>query len=148
MPLRDWARALKREVLAVWLASRDPRVPWYVKALAIIVAGYALSPIDLIPDVIPILGYLDDVLLVPAGIWLVVRLIPPALMAEFRAEATKVADRPVNRTAAIVIVVLWAFAALLCGWLLYNWFVGAAGASGAGVALALSPAPIEGSPRP
>ena len=82
--LKTWAKALKRDVVALWIAARDPRVPWYAKVLAGAVAAYALSPIDLIPDFIPVLGYLDDVLIVPAGIWLVVRLIPPPLMAEFR----------------------------------------------------------------
>src|SRR5215471_19208344 len=75
--LRGWAALIKRDVHALYLAARDPRVPWYAKALAAVVAGYALSPIDLIPDFIPVLGYLDDVILVPLGIVLVVRLIPP-----------------------------------------------------------------------
>lgn len=70
MTLRTWARALKRDAHAVWLLARDPRTPWYAKAVALVVAAYALSPIDLIPDVIPVLGYLDDVILVPAGLWL------------------------------------------------------------------------------
>ena len=86
---RNWARTLKRDVVAIWIAARDPRVPWYAKAVAVVVAAYALSPIDLIPDFIPVLGHLDDVLIVPAGIWLTVRLIPAELMVEFRAEASK-----------------------------------------------------------
>src|SRR5262249_19115072 len=73
-----WARAIKRDVLALWIAARDPRVPWYAKALAMAVAAYALSPIDLIPDFIPVLGYLDDLVIVPLGILLVVALIPGA----------------------------------------------------------------------
>ena len=85
MSLKSWARALKRDVSALWIAARDPRVPWYAKALAGAVAAYALSPIDLIPDFIPVLGYLDDLILVPAGIWLVLRLVPRNLMREFRA---------------------------------------------------------------
>src|SRR5881392_1256681 len=84
---KRWARAIKCDVIAVWIAARDPRVPWYAKALALAVAAYALSPIDLIPDFIPVLGYLDDLIIVPLGILLVVRLIPPGLMAEFRAQA-------------------------------------------------------------
>lgn len=100
--LKDWARSLKREVHAIYLAARDPRTPWYAKALAICVAGYALSPIDLIPDFIPVLGYLDDVILVPLGILAVVKLIPPQVMAESRVAASLVADRPVSRTAAFV----------------------------------------------
>ena len=74
---KQWARAIKRDVLAVWIAARDPRVPWYAKALAMAVAAYALSPIDLIPDFIPVLGYLDDLIIVPVGILLVVWLFPP-----------------------------------------------------------------------
>src|SRR5688572_24208632 len=83
--LREWVRALKRDVHAIWLAARDPRVPWYAKAIAGCVAAYALSPIDLIPDFIPVLGYLDDLIIVPLGILLVVALIPPGIMAEHRA---------------------------------------------------------------
>src|SRR3569832_1439609 len=97
--LKAWAKALKRDVVALWLAARDPRVPWYAKVAAGAVAAYALSPIDLIPDFIPILGYLDDLLIVPAGIWLAVRLIPPALMAEFRQRAAS-RDRPTSLAAA------------------------------------------------
>ena len=86
--VKDWALALKREVMAIYLASRDPRVAWYSKALAVAVAAYALSPIDLIPDFIPVLGYLDDLIVVPLGIALVVRLIPPEVMEEYRVRAT------------------------------------------------------------
>jgi uncharacterized membrane protein YkvA (DUF1232 family) len=96
MTLREWARSLKRDIVALWLAARDPRVPWYAKAMAGAVAAYALSPIDLIPDFIPVLGYLDDLLIVPAGIWLAVRMIGPELMAEFRARASDTA-RPRSR---------------------------------------------------
>lgn len=109
--LKSWARALKRDVIALWIAARDPRVPWYAKALAGVVAAYALSPIDLIPDFIPVLGYLDDLLIVPAGIWLVVRLIPAPLMAELREAATRRAERPVSYVAAGVIAAIWIVAA-------------------------------------
>ena len=85
--LRRWAKRLKEKLRALHLASRHPRTPWYAKLLAILVVGYAFSPIDLIPDFIPILGYLDDALLLPLGILLVIRLIPSELMAEFRAAA-------------------------------------------------------------
>jgi uncharacterized membrane protein YkvA (DUF1232 family) len=78
---KSWARSIKRDVHALYLASRDPRVPWYAKALAIFVAGYALSPIDLIPDFIPVVGYLDDVIIVPLGILMVIKLIPPEIMS-------------------------------------------------------------------
>src|SRR5438445_9945018 len=84
---KAWARAIKRDVVAVWIAARDPRVPWYAKALALLVAAYALSPIDLIPDFIPVLGQLDDLIIVPLGILLVIKLIPAELMAEFREQA-------------------------------------------------------------
>src|SRR6201985_3844340 len=93
--LKTWARSIRRDVPPPYLASRDPRVPWYAKARALIVAGYALSPIDLIPDFIPVLGYLDDLILVPAGIWFVIHLIPPHVMAEHRERAAAAQDRPV-----------------------------------------------------
>src|SRR5262245_39509365 len=84
---RHWAHLVKRDVRAIYRAAHDPRVPWYAKALAFCVAGYALSPIDLIPDFVPILGYMDDVIIVPLGILIVVKLIPPEIMAEHRAFA-------------------------------------------------------------
>jgi uncharacterized membrane protein YkvA (DUF1232 family) len=84
---KQWARAIKRDVVALWIAAHDYRVPWYAKAAAGAVAAYALSPIDLIPDFVPVLGYLDDPLIVPLGIMLAIKLVPPDLMAEFRAEA-------------------------------------------------------------
>jgi len=94
---RHWARLVKRDVHAIYRAARDPRVPWYATLLAAAVAAYALSPIDLIPDFIPVLGYLDDVIIVPAGILLTVRLIPGGLMEEFRAEAARREGRPISR---------------------------------------------------
>jgi uncharacterized membrane protein YkvA (DUF1232 family) len=119
--LKQWARALKRDVHAVALAARDPRVPWYVRALAIAVAGYALSPIDLIPDFIPVLGYLDDLILVPLGLWAVLRLIPEDVLAEHRAVAEARAARPVSRLAAVVIVTIWIVAATAVIWLVAGW---------------------------
>jgi uncharacterized membrane protein YkvA (DUF1232 family) len=92
--LKEWARVIKRDVHALYLASRDPRVPWYAKALAVAVAAYALSPIDLIPDFIPVLGYLDDLILLPLGILLVVWLIPPEIMAEHRELAAASQEHP------------------------------------------------------
>src|SRR5947207_3864857 len=106
--LKNWARVIKRDVHAVYLAARDPRTPWYAKALAICVAGYALSPIDLIPDFIPVFGYLDDLVIVPLGILAVMNLIPPEVIADSRAAAALVADRPVSRMAAFVIASIWA----------------------------------------
>jgi uncharacterized membrane protein YkvA (DUF1232 family) len=121
--LKSWARLVKRDVHALYLAARDPRVPWYAKALAAVVAGYALSPIDLIPDFIPVLGYLDDVILVPLGILLVVRLIPPEIMAEHRELAAAAQERPVSRVAAIWVGCAWVVSVALCGWLAYRYFV-------------------------
>jgi uncharacterized membrane protein YkvA (DUF1232 family) len=108
--LRGWARGIKRDVIALWLAARDPRVPWYAKTVAALVAAYALSPIDLIPDMIPVLGYLDDVILVPLGILLAVRLIPAPLMAELREEAARRGERPVSRAGAAAVVAIWLIA--------------------------------------
>jgi len=107
--LKDSARALKREVTALGLAVQDPRTPWYARVLAVAVIAYALSPIDLIPDFIPVLGYLDDLLLVPAGIALVIRLIPAEVMAEARLRGdTLQAEKPWLRyLAAGIIVLLW-----------------------------------------
>lgn len=87
--LKQWARAIKRDAVALWLAARDPRVPCYAKVVAGAVAAYALSPIDLIPDFIPVLGYLDELIILPIGIVLAVKLVPAVLMAEFRAEAMR-----------------------------------------------------------
>src|ERR1700674_5643152 len=110
--MKTWARRLNRDGHAIYLASRDPRVPWYAKFLAIAVAGYALSPIDLIPDFIPVVGYLDDLIIVPFGIWLVVSLIPDEIMVEHRAIANEAAQRPVSRAGMITIIVFWSLGAL------------------------------------
>ena len=119
---RHWARMIKRDAHALYLAARDPRVPWYAKGLAIAVAAYASSPIDLIPDFVPILGYLDDLIIVPLGIALVVKLIPSDIMAEHRALATAALDRPVSKTAAAAIVAIWIVAISLTAWLAYRYF--------------------------
>jgi uncharacterized membrane protein YkvA (DUF1232 family) len=116
--LKNWARDLKRDAIALFLAARDPRTPWYAKVLAGLVAAYALSPIDLIPDFIPVVGYLDDLILVPAGIWAVVRLIPVDLMREFRAEAARLEARPKSRAGAAFVIAAWLTAAMLLAW----WF--------------------------
>src|ERR687896_337903 len=116
--LKAWAERLKRDVVALYFAARDPRVPWWAKAVAAAVAAYALSPIDLIPDFIPVVGYLDDLVIVPLGILLAVKLVPPALMAEFRARA-RTAPRPGGRAGAAVIIGLWLVAAVGVGWLLW-----------------------------
>jgi uncharacterized membrane protein YkvA (DUF1232 family) len=120
--LKSWARSVKRDVHAIYLAARDPRTPWYAKALALFVAGYALSPIDLIPDFISVLGYLDDAIIVPLGVLLVLRMIPPEVVAEKQIEAAAAFDRPVSRTAAAVIVALWIAAVALAAWTGYGYF--------------------------
>ena len=105
-----WAgrlRALKREALTVWCVARHPRLPWFVRVLALGVAAYAFSPIDLIPDFIPLLGLLDDLLLVPLGVWAVLKLAPADVVAEACAQAAVLADKPVSRMAAAVIALLW-----------------------------------------
>ena len=120
--LRAWATACKRDSVALWLAARDPRVPLAAKIAAGLVAGYALSPIDLIPDFIPVIGYLDDIVLVPLGLLLAVRLVPPALMAEFRAAALAREAPPLSYAAAGVILSIWlAGAALTVAWLWSHW---------------------------
>jgi len=108
----QWARTIKRDVVALWLAARDPRVPWHAKAIAGVVAAYALSPIDLIPDFIPIIGYLDDLIIVPLGIMLAVKLIPPHLMLEFRSEAAR-REKPTSRVGLTIIGAIWILAMLV-----------------------------------
>jgi uncharacterized membrane protein YkvA (DUF1232 family) len=114
--LKRWARGLIRDVHAVYLAAGDPRVPWYAKILAAAVAGYALSPIDLIPDFIPVLGYVDDLIIVPLGLWLVVSLIPAEVMAEYRIKAKQAGQRPRSRLAAVAIVTIWILSGAALGW--------------------------------
>ncbi len=119
--LKRWARALKRDVLALWIAARDARTPWHAKAVAGAVAAYALSPIDLIPDFIPVLGYLDDLLIVPLGIALALRLVPSELMAAFRQEAARRESRPRSMVAAGAIVGAWLIATAAAGfWLRHH----------------------------
>ena len=113
--LKHRARELKRETYALYLACRDPRVPWYARILAVCIVSYALSPIDLIPDFIPVLGYLDDLILIPLGIALLLKMIPQAVMAECRerAQVLLTDGKPVSRTAAAVIIAIWVVSALL-----------------------------------
>jgi uncharacterized membrane protein YkvA (DUF1232 family) len=115
MSMKDWAAKHKLHTLTVYFVARDPRTPLFVRLLALLIAAYALSPIDLIPDFIPLIGYLDDLLLIPLGIALVVRLTPRELIEAAREKALRVAHRPVSKIAAAVIVVLWlVFALILC----------------------------------
>ena len=118
--LKIWAQALKRDVFALWIAARSARTPWIAKLIAGSVAAYAFSPIDLIPDFIPIIGYLDDLIIIPVGIALVVRLIPAQLMAEFRTEALLISDRPMSYAAAAVVVVVWTVVLVVLG----HWIIG------------------------
>jgi uncharacterized membrane protein YkvA (DUF1232 family) len=105
--MKAQAKQLKQHTLTVYFAARDSRTPLLVRALAVFVAGYALSPIDLIPDFIPVIGYLDDLLLVPLGLALVVRLTPPAVLVSAQAQAQQAANRPISYTAAAFFVALW-----------------------------------------
>lgn len=120
--LKAWAKRVRVDVTALVLAARDPRVPWYAKALAAATAAYALSPIDLIPDVIPVLGLVDDLLIVPAAIAVTISLVPAEVMAELRAEAARRIDGrlPPSRAGAAAIVVLWLAAASFVLWWLFG----------------------------
>jgi uncharacterized membrane protein YkvA (DUF1232 family) len=110
--LKARARALKREAYAIYLAARDPRTPWYVKALIFFVVAHTFSPIDLIPDFIPILGYLDDLVVTPGGIWLAVRLLPPEVLEDARATAAaRDVDKSIGNVGAVLIVLAWIAAA-------------------------------------
>jgi uncharacterized membrane protein YkvA (DUF1232 family) len=114
---KERARNLKRDVVAIALAVRDPRVPWYAKAVGACVVAYALSPIDLIPDFVPVIGYLDDLVLVPLGLLLMVRLIPPEILDEHRVAAAGIVERPVSRVGAAAVIAIWG----LCATLLAVW---------------------------
>lgn len=117
------ARALKVETYALYLACRDPRVPWYAKAFAACVVGYAFSPIDLIPDPIPVLGYLDDLVLIPLGVLIARRMIPPDVLAESRKHAreTIAQGKPLNWAAAAIIVAIWLATAAVLGIWTMRW---------------------------
>jgi uncharacterized membrane protein YkvA (DUF1232 family) len=119
MDIKSWkrkAKQLRNDVHALFLASKDPRVPWYAKALALIIIAYALSPIDLIPDFIPVIGYLDDLILIPAGIMLLMKMIPKEVMAECREKAVsqrKIAKK-IGWIAGSVIVIIWLLIIYFC----------------------------------
>lgn len=112
---KAYARHLRLEVYALYLAYRDPRVPWHARAFAACVVGYAFSPIDLIPDFIPVIGYLDDLILIPLGVKVALSMIPMQVMAESRekAQAVFAQGKPVNRVAAVVIISIWLLLAAL-----------------------------------
>jgi uncharacterized membrane protein YkvA (DUF1232 family) len=117
---KERVQALKKETFTLYFACRHPRVPWYAKAFAVIVVGYALSPIDLIPDFIPVLGYLDDLVLIPLGIMLVIRMIPADVLAECRRQSEEMAGRVTRagKIAAAVIVAIWVVTAAILVWLI------------------------------
>jgi len=119
--LKQKARALKRDVTALWFAYRDPRTPWYAKVFSAVVVAYALSPIDLIPDFVPVLGYLDDLILIPAGIALALKMIPAEVMAEARIKADEQfkGSKPTNWVFAVIIIAVWAIIAFF----LVRWVV-------------------------
>ncbi|GCE24030.1 YkvA family protein [Dictyobacter kobayashii] len=124
---QDWkrrVRLLKREIYALYFAYKDPRVPWYSRLFTACVIGYALSPLDLIPDFIPVLGLVDDLLLLPLGIYLALKMIPEPVLLESRqrADILLAEGRPVNRVAAAVIIAIWLLCALLVSWLIYHFF--------------------------
>ncbi|HWS81499.1 MAG TPA: DUF1232 domain-containing protein [Rubrobacter sp.] len=115
--LKRWAQRLRVEIYALYLVYKDPRVPWYARAFAAVVVAYAFSPIDLIPDPIPVLGYLDDLVIIPLGVALAIKMVPPRVLAECREEARGVEDRPVGKVAAVVVVAVWISLAALAVWL-------------------------------
>lgn len=121
--LRRWAKSLKRQTMVLWFCYQHPRTPWLPKWIAIFVVAYALSPIDLIPDFIPILGYLDDVIILPLGILLAIRLMPPLVLEECQLKASEWeknnVKRPVNKVAAVLIILVWV-AALGGAWLVFK----------------------------
>jgi uncharacterized membrane protein YkvA (DUF1232 family) len=121
MTWQERVRNLKRDVVTIALAVRDPRVPWYAKAVGACVVAYALSPIDLIPDFVPVLGYLDDLVLVPLGLRLILRLIPADVIAEHRVAAAAIVERPVSRKGAVAVICVWIVAALLLAIWLGTW---------------------------
>lgn len=117
---RSLAGRIAIEAHAAWLAARDPLCPWHARAVGLLVAAYALSPIDLIPDFIPVLGLVDDALIVPAGLWLFAKLLPDGLLDRCRAEAEAAAERPKSRTGILIVLLAWISTALLV-WALWSW---------------------------
>ena len=116
--LKAVAARLKRNIIALHLAARDPRTPWYAKLFVVCVVAYALSPIDLIPDVIPVLGYLDDLLLLPLGIYIAMKLIPPKILADCQAEAAAGENLPRSWSAAVFVILIWLVTLALLGYFL------------------------------
>ena len=111
-------RRIRVDAHAAWLAARDPRTPWFARAFGLLIAAYAVSPIDLIPDFIPVLGLIDDAVLIPLGIWLFVKMLPAGLFAEHRVAAAAAAERPASVWGAVIVVALWILAAFVTARLL------------------------------
>ena len=119
--IKEKARNIRAQTLTIYYAAKDPRMPFLVRVLAILVTAYALSPIDLIPDFIPVIGLLDDIIIIPAGLALVIRLTPPTVMASARLQAQEAAEKPVSYSAAVIIITLW----LVLIWMLARWLFNA-----------------------
>ena len=121
--LKTWARALQRDVMTLWFALKHPDTPWYARALAAVITAYALSPIDLIPDFIPVLGYLDDLIIVPAGVWLLLKIVPENVVVDSREKSEQwfleQKGKPRSYVGLMIILILW----LLASWALYRMFV-------------------------
>jgi uncharacterized membrane protein YkvA (DUF1232 family) len=126
--LKQRAGHLKTETFALYLAARDPRTPWYAKLFVAGIVAYAVSPIDLIPDFVPVLGYLDDLILIPVGIALAIRLVPDSVLADCRMQAQEIfkKGKPVSRIAGVVIVIIWIALAALCMMWVYEMILMAA----------------------
>ena len=122
--LRGWAKRIKADAMTLWFACRHPRTPWHAKALGMFVVAYALSPIDLIPDFIPVLGYLDDVLLLPVLMWLTLKMLPVDVLQECRLQAeasiSQAADKPTSMAGAAMVVAVWLVVAVCIAWWLYG----------------------------
>jgi uncharacterized membrane protein YkvA (DUF1232 family) len=113
--LKAWAKALKRDVMTLWFALKHPQTPWYSRAFAAVLTAYALSPIDLIPDFIPVLGYLDDLIIVPVGVWLLIRMVPNQVLIDSRTQADEWfrqgKTKPMSLLGFVIILVIWLCAA-------------------------------------
>lgn len=119
--LKATAKRLKREVMTLYFVARDAQTPWLARGLAFLVVGYALSPFDLIPDVIPVLGLLDDLILVPIGIWLVLKFVPQTVLEVAREKASQLESRPISWTGAAFMVIVWLLTAFLVARAIYGW---------------------------
>ena len=118
--LKQRASRIKTEIFVLYLAARHPDTPWYAKLLVATIVAYALSPIDLIPDFIPVVGYLDDLVLIPIGLMLAIKLVPSSVLAECRIRAVDEKDKPVSRVAGAVVLVIWLALAIICLLWLYE----------------------------